>query len=277
MIRSIPIAVSTGSLYPLPTLESIQHLNEIGVRDVELTLQANEFFVKFDREFSMPILHELLALVQSGRLCVRSVHAPMTRADRCYNLWARIKHLEHAVEVCHLLGGQVVVVHPEHLFRTYEDTMGYLANNGVSLQASLLPGIKTILDQVHSANMVLALENIQDWYDEVYFNSHQNMLCFLSEIDHPALQFTFDLMHAAVAETLDGFTNSLTEHIVNIHASDFLPPMKRVSVGKGVIHWDCLISKLRSLPNLRQMTVELSDPQLDEIIESIRVLSAVNS
>src|SRR5512133_830548 len=111
MGRSIPIAVSTGSLYPLPTLKSIQKLSELGIHDIELTLQSNEFSLTFERKLSMPILPALLALVQDGRLCVRTVHAPMPRADRCYNLWARVKHLEHAVEVCRLLGGQVVVIH----------------------------------------------------------------------------------------------------------------------------------------------------------------------
>ena len=64
--RSIPIAVSTGSLYPRPTLESIQELKELGVQDVELTLQSNEFFLTFERKLCMPILPELLRLVQEG-------------------------------------------------------------------------------------------------------------------------------------------------------------------------------------------------------------------
>ena len=74
--RSIPMPVTTGSLYPLSTLKSIRQLNEIGVHDIELTLQSNEFFLTFERKLSMPILPELLALVQGGKLCVRSVHAP---------------------------------------------------------------------------------------------------------------------------------------------------------------------------------------------------------
>ena len=269
----IPVAVSTGSLYPLPTLESIQRLKELGIQDIELTLQPNEFFVTFERTLSMTILPELLALVQNGGLCVRSVHAPMMRAERCYNLWSRLQYLAHSIEVCGLLGGQVVVIHPFHLFRTHEEALDYLANDGVSLQSSLLPGIEDILDQARSSAILLALENIQDWVDEPFFNAPQNMSRFLNELDHPFLRCTFDLMHAQVIGTLDEFTDSLADHIVNIHASDLLPPIKRVAIGKGVIDWGRLVPKLQVLPNLRQVTVELSDPQAEEIIESINFFS----
>lgn len=273
MSRYIPIAVTTGSLYPLSTLDSIKRLKELGIQDVELTLQSNEFFVTFNRELSMPILPDLVQLVQSGKLCVRSVHAPMTRSYHCYNLWSRMKHLEYAIEVCQLLGGQVVVVHPEHLFRTYEDAIEYLSSDGVSLHTSLLPGIKHILDLVQSKKMILALENIQDWYDEIYFNSPLNMLRFMSEIDHPALRFTFDLMHSQVSATLRDFTDFLANFVVNVHASDLLYPIKRVAIGKGITDWDSLLPKLQAFPNLRQITVELSDPESADILDSVKFLS----
>src|SRR5690242_10977011 len=115
--RSIPIAVSTGSFYPLSTIESIQHLKKLGIQDIELTLQPHEFFITFERTLSMAILPELLDYVQSGDFHVHSVHAPAIRAERCYNLWSRLNYLAHSIEVCHLLGGQIVVIHPFHLFR----------------------------------------------------------------------------------------------------------------------------------------------------------------
>jgi sugar phosphate isomerase/epimerase len=277
MDRSIPIAVSTGSLYPLSTVESIQRLKELGIQTIELTLQPDEFFITFERTLSMTILPELLASVQSGDFRVGSVHAPMMRAERCYNLWSRLNYLMHSIEVCRLLGGQVVVIHPFHLFRTHEQALGYLANDGVSLPSSLLPGIIDIMDQANSANIILALENIQDWHDEPFFNAPKNMLRFLREMDHPSLSFTLDLMHAQVSGTLDGFTSSLANQVVNIHASDLLPPIKRVAVGKGVIDWERLVPKLQALPYLRQITVELSNPQEDEIIESVRFFDTVVS
>jgi sugar phosphate isomerase/epimerase len=275
MKSSIPIAATTGSLYPAPTLQSIQQLNDLGIQEIELTLQSNEFLLTFERKFSMPILPELLALVQENRLRVRSVHAPLVSAERCYNLWARLQFLIHSVEVCHLLGGRLVVIHPFHVFRTHEDALEYLANNGTSLQSTLVPGMKDVLDLAHSANIMLALENIQDWQDEIFFNAPDNVARFLRDMQHPALGFTLDLMHAQFPDFLDAFIQALSDQIVNIHAADLLPPAKRVAVGKGVIEWNRVVPALHVLPNLRQITVELSNPQPGELTESIELLSAL--
>jgi sugar phosphate isomerase/epimerase len=277
MKPAIPIAVTTGSLYPLPTLESIRQIRELGIRDVELTLQTNEFHLTFHRKFSMPNLPELTALTQSGELCIRSVHAPLISAERCYNLWSRLQFLIHSIEVCRLLGGHIVVIHPFHLFQTHENALEYLRDDS-SLQPSvLLPEINSALELARSSGIMLALENIQDWHDEIFFNAPQNVLRFLQDMDHPSLGCTLDLMHAQYPGFLDEFVECLPEHIVNIHAADLLPPGKRVAIGKGVIDWNRLVPKLQALPNLRQITVELSNPQPGELTESIQLLVALTA
>jgi sugar phosphate isomerase/epimerase len=277
MTSPIPLAVSTGSLYPLSTLKSIQELKEIDVRDIELTLQSNEFFLNFERKLSMPILPELLRLVQSGELRVRSVHAPNIPANHAGNLWARNEYLLKSIETCHILGGSLVVIHPLHLFTTQESALEYLVGSKVSLQSALLPGIEPVLERARRSNITLALENIQDWLDEIFFNSPENMSRFLKEIQHPALSFTLDLMHAQVSGFLSEFVNSLAAEIVNVHVSDFAPPTQRVSVGRGVIDWHHLLPALQALPNLRQLTLELSNPQPGELCQSIETLSGLMS
>jgi sugar phosphate isomerase/epimerase len=277
MTPSIPIAVTTGSLYPLPTFESIRQLKQLGIQDIELTLQSNEFRLTFERKLSMPILPELLALVEQNKLNVRSVHAPLMDAERCYNMWARQQFLLHSIETCRLLGGRLVVIHPFHLFRTHEDALRYLAGDCTSLPSALLPEINAALDAAQAAGITLALENIQDWQDELFFNTPQNVLRFLQDMNHPSLGLTLDLMHAQFPNLLDEFVRSLSNQIVNIHAADLLPPTKRVAIGKGVIDWNRLAPTLGTLPNLRQITVELSNPQSDEISDSIETLSALMS
>jgi sugar phosphate isomerase/epimerase len=277
MRSSIPTAVTTGSLYPLPTLNSIQQFKELGIQDIELTLQANEFLLTFERKFSMPILPELLAQVQNGQLRVRSVHAPLMAAERCYNLWARLQFLIHSVEVCRLLGGRLVVIHPFHVFRTHEDALAYLAGECASLPSALIPGIGDVLEMAHSFDIKLALENIQDWDGEIFFNTPPNVARFLQEMDHPSLGVTLDVMHAQFPGFVDEFVHSLSSEIVNIHAADFLPPTKRVAIGKGIIDWKRLLPTLQALPNLRQITVELSNPQPGELTESIELLSSIRS
>jgi sugar phosphate isomerase/epimerase len=274
MKSSIPIAVSTGSLYPLPTLESIHRLKELGIQDIELTLQANEFFLTFERQLCMSILPELLRLVQDRVLCVHSVHAPSICSAHLTSLWARKQYLLESIEICKLLNASILVVHPLHILENQENALSYLCGNGTLLQSVLLPGVHEVVEKAYSANVTLALENIQEWLDEIFFNAPTNILCFLRDMNHPAFGATLDLMHAQVPGVLDAFVDSLSGNIVNIHASDLLPPAKRVPVGKGVIDWEYLMPKLQILPNLRQITVELSNPQADEIIESVKFLSA---
>jgi len=273
MKSPIPVAVSTGSLYPLPTLESIQRLKELGLQDVELTLQSSEFFLSFERKLSMPILPELLRLVRDGALCVRSVHAPSIGSAHLTSLWARKQYLMHSVGICNLLGGNILVVHPWHLLVNQESAVDYLSGDGILLQSVLLPGLDEIVERAQSLNVTLALENIQEWLDEVFFNAPKNMSRFLRDMNHSTFGCTLDLMHAQIPGVLDNFIDTVPEDIVNIHASDLLPPTKRVPIGQGVIDWDGLIPKLQALPNLRQVTVELSDPQADELVESVQFLS----
>jgi sugar phosphate isomerase/epimerase len=273
MSYSVPIAVSTGSLYPLPTLESIGQLRELGLREVELTLQTNEFFLNLERKLAMPILPELLAQVRAGELRVRSVHAPAIGAQHANIYWARREYLRHSIETCQKLGASLLVVHPLHILRTHEDALSYLSHDGVSLQAALLPGLPEILEQAQATQVILALENIQEWLDEPFFNSPKNVAHFLREMSHPALKFTFDLVHAQVAGCLDEFATSLADEIVNVHAADLILPPKRVPVGRGVIDWQNLVPVLKALPNLRQITVELSRTQQNEVVESVNLLA----
>ena len=276
MTRSIPIAVSTGSLYPLPTLESIRTLQEIGIQNIELTLQSSEFHLSFERTLRMPILPELMKLVQEGKLHVGSVHGPIIFWGHANNLWARREYLLHSIAVCRQLGASILVLHPLHLIQTQEAALDYLAGN-VSLHSTLLPGVFEIFAEASSANVILALENIQDWADEIFFNSPANMSRFLQDIGHPAFGCTLDLMHAQFPELLDDFVDCLPTKIVNIHAADLLPPAHRAPLGKGVIEWKRVIPRLVALPHLRQITIELSHPQGKDILESHKLLSDLMS
>ena len=277
MKPSIPIVVSTGTLYPRSTLKSIQQLNELGIQDVELTLQSNEFFLTFERELCMPILPELLKLVEDSKLCVQSIHAPSICSAHLTSLWARKQYLVHSIEICKLLGANILVIHPLHFLVNQESALDYLSGNEILLQSVLLPGVNEIVEKAHSVHVILAMENIQEWLDEVFFNAPKNMSRFLRDIDHSTLGCTLDLMHAQVPGVLDDFIDSLSADIVNTHVSDLLPPTKRVAIGKGVIDWERVVPKLQSLPNLRQLTVELSNPQTSEIIESVKFLSSLMS
>ncbi len=255
-------------------MDSIRHLQQLGIRDVELTLQPNEFHLTFQRELYMPILPELRELVESEQLRVRSVHAPAIFHAHANHLWARKQNILYAIEICRQLGAGILVIHPLHLLQHQEIALEYLAGNETCLQDALLPGTNEIMEIAQSAHVLLAMENIQDWVDDIFFNTPVNMLKFLQDINHPSFGCTLDLMHAQFSGLLDEFIESLSADIVNIHAADLALPAKRAPIGEGVIDWESLVPRLLSLPNLRQITIELSNPQDADITGSIQFLSA---
>ena len=164
-----------------------------------------------------------------------------------------------------------------HVLLDQESALDYLSGDETLLQSLLLPGIDEIVEKAQSANVMLALENIQEWLDEIFFNAPKNMSRFLRDMNHSTFGCTLDLMHAQVPGVLEDFIDALSADIVNIHASDLLPPTKRVAISKGVIDWERLMPKLLGLPNLRQLTVELSNPQTEEISESVKFLASFMS
>jgi len=225
----------------------------------------------------MPILPQLKDLVESQKLHVRSVHAPAIFHAHANNLWARKQNILHAIEICRQLGASILVVHPLHFLQHQEIALEYLAGNGTSLQAALLPGTSEMISCAQAANVILAMENIQDWVDESFFNTPGNMQRFLKDIGHPTLGCTLDLMHAQFPGLLYDFVDSLFVDIVNVHAADLSLPAKRAPIGHGVIEWAELMPRLLALPNLRQLTVELSNPLDKDITESVNFLSSLLS
>src|SRR5690606_1317857 len=137
-----------------------------------------------------------------------------------------------------------------------------------------LPGVDEVLDLAHSRGIRLALENIQDWVDEIFFNIPQNVGRLLRQLDHPVLGVTLDVIHAEISGFLDAFIDSMPDDILNIHASDLLPPNGRVPIGEGVIDWDRLLPRLQQLPALQQITLELGNPSDDSIQQSLQFLTS---
>jgi sugar phosphate isomerase/epimerase len=64
---------------------------------------------------------------------------------------------------------------------------------------------------------------------------------------------------------LDESLDILADSIVNLHVADLVPPARRVPPGEGVLVWEELVPVLKSLPHLRQVTIELTRAGHDEI------------
>ncbi len=270
----LPCAITTGSFWPVDTRQSISILREIGILDVELTLQANEFRLGFDRSLQMPLYPELHQMVQKGALYIHSVHAPHMDAEHGHSLRAREDYLRHTVETAHSLGAQVIVVHPFHLFTSQEAASAYLRGDLSVVDQALLPGIRSLLDQAGTYGIVVSMENVKIWVDDEkdYFNEPDNVRRLITGLAHPMFGVTLDIVHAGPIGHLDTFLDRTGKDIVNLHLADIELPYGRVPVGEGIIDWPVLIPKIAQLPNLHQVTVELTQATPDEMIRTYKVL-----
>lgn len=266
-----PLAVTTGSFHPLPTVESLRLLQSLGLTEVELTLQADEFYIDLARSVQYAPLPFLVEQSQAGALRVHSLHATLLGRDQGYSLAARLEYLARTVDLAVLLGAGQLVVHPSHLFHSYEATLDFLAGE-TPLPAALLPGLGSVFETARAAGLLLALENIQHWNDQPFFSDASNMRRFLDAAAGLPISATLDLMHAAYAGGLNEFFELLPEAISNVHIADWLPPVRRLPPGQGVLNWPRLLPALRALPNLRQWTLELANPSESELLESVEFL-----
>ena len=143
----------------MTTSESIRLLQELALSDVELTPQIDEFRLTFERKLQMPLYSDLASMVESGVLHVHSMHAPHLNAEHGHSLRVRGEYLAHSLRICRLLGGSTLVVHPFHLFKSYELTLDYLNGTTLDIWDVLLPDMRALLDQARADGAVIAVEN----------------------------------------------------------------------------------------------------------------------
>lgn len=272
----IPLAVNTGSFWPATTKESIRSLRGITLSDVELTLQAQEFYLTFNRGLYMPLLESLMEMVKSDDLRVHSVHAPNMNAEHGHSFRAREEYLIHTLRICRLLGGKIIVVHPFHLFKSYEGTLDYLVGSVPNVWDVLLPGIREVLEQAYAEDIVISVENVKVWGDDEtgFFNIPANVKRFIDDIGHSSLGFTLDIIHAQLSRNLEESLDMLADSTVNLHIADLVPPARRVPPGEGTMDWEKLVPLWKRLPNLRQLTIELTQAEPAEVVRAVSFISS---
>ncbi len=268
------LSVATGSFWPLPTLESIRLCQADGCGQIELTLQIHDFILDMRRNLRAPHEQPIREMVEGGRLVVSSVHAPHIVTEHGFSARARLDYLSHALRLCDRLGAKVLVVHPSHLFTSFEGSLDYLGENSKNVWAALLPGMQDLLDSARSAGVALSLENVMIWEeDRPYFNDPTNLARFLKDLDCPSFGVTLDILHAAMAGGVSGFIEGIPGQINNLHLSDFTPPDHRVVPGKGCLDWQDLLPRLRALPNLKAATIELTGASSADLFQTIHWLT----
>ena len=223
-----------------------------------------------DGAFRAPQLGAWREAVAAGTTRVRSVHAPRLPAEHVHSERLRIAYLVRAVGVCSEVGADVLVVHAQHLFGTYEGTVAFLRSEASKLDGVLLPGVRDVLDGAAAEGVSLGLENERIWADPEdagYLNTPENLLRCLRALDHPVVGATLDVCHAHLAGDLDRFVSEVAPWVVNVHVSD-MAGRERRPPGQGELDWGALLPRFRRMPRLRALTLELDGGAPAEAIET---------
>lgn len=272
----VNLSVATGSFWPLSTLESIRQFQAVGLGQIELTHQIHDFLLDLRHNLRAPIERPIQAMVDEGKLIVSSIHAPHIITEHGFSTRARLDYLMQTLSLCRRLGGKIVVVHPSHLFTSYERSLDYLTDKSVRVWEALLPGMHDLLDTAHTEGVMLSLENVMIWEkDGPYFNDPANLSRFLKDLACPSFGVTLDILHAALMGDVSRFVKEIPDAINNLHLADYQPPDHRVVPGRGSLNWQYLLPRLKGLPNLESAAIELTGASLDDLIQTIHCITSI--
>lgn len=267
-------SVTTGSFWPQTTAESLAKLAALEVEDIELTLQTAEFYQTYAGDFRFDLAGPLVDRISDEQLWVNSIHAPPLAAEHAHSTAARLAYLRRCLRLCSELSCRVLVVHPYHLFVSYEQAVTFLTGGPITVWEALLPDLRSALHEAETLGLTVTLENIAVWAHDAtgFFNTPANVLRFLTEADSPALGLTLDVVHAQFAHNLLPFVDEVGDWIVNVHVADLVRPTRRVPPGDGEVPWAALLTQLAQLRRPPQLTLELAQATPADIRRSLDFL-----
>jgi sugar phosphate isomerase/epimerase len=153
----------------------------------------------------------------------------------------------HALRIAHDLGAQIVVLHANFIaaIHTEEYRSGWQKRN-VAFWGD-------IADYAQQLNVTVAVENMWEFDPDIIGD-------VLKTVDHPNLRACLDVGHAHLYSKVP-FTewlDSLAPYLVHMHMNnnDGVTDFHR-GLGRGVLDYPMLLSKIRTLPNPPSITLEM--------------------
>ncbi len=192
-----------------------------------------------------------------------SLHAPPLASVESFSQRARAEILLKTLEMAALLQGNEVIVHPHHIFRSYEDACSFLSNELSEISEFTISELSPILNRAGEHGVGIAIENIAHWHDHAFFNDPNNMLRLVSSLDD-RIGVDLDIFHSELGHTTFEFLEKLRDRIVSIHLCDHTESRERTLPARGRTNWQMLLEKARGLPRLEHVVLEVAGPLEDE-------------
>ncbi|QCY47927.1 MULTISPECIES: sugar phosphate isomerase/epimerase [Glutamicibacter] len=192
---SIPITLSSASVYPLTVHDAFAVAKDVGYDGLEVLITGNQ---------ATQSATALLALMDKYQLPIRAIHAPTLLLTQQVwgSAWAKI---ERSVILAQAVGAEVVVAHPP--FR-------WQGNYALEFAG----GVQRLTD---STGMKIAVENMYPW--RARGREAKMYLPHWDPVPQSYPHVTWDFSHAAIAE-MDSrkAVEQLGERLAHLHLCDGL-------------------------------------------------------
>jgi len=166
------LAINTGSL-SLDTRQAIAEVHALGFTAVEVNLQQAELAYGFDQTPNLAFYGELARELKLRKLTVTGVHALFLNAAQMFSAQARRAVLAVEGEVTRLLGAEILVVHPTDILESEEWLDLYC--DDARMPAPLVESIVSVIRELQSGGVRIALENVQHWRGTCGTNDAETM------------------------------------------------------------------------------------------------------
>ncbi len=255
----LELSISTGSFYPKPTKYAVRRAKKLGFSSIEITLQDSDLGYDFQRKVNWNLYKDLSKIIIASGLRVASLHAPFLSGEKVFSSRVRNDLLLKSIEIVSLFQANELVIHPYHFLTSYERLCRFLQSNSSNLRSSLIPHVDQFFKAANDRGVTLAMENIADWYDNPLLNDPRNMKKLLTALDEEEMKIDLDIFHSELGGSTKWFLEELGDQIVSVHVCDHTKLKRRTLPGKGRADWHAIGRRIRPLPGLRHVIMELAN------------------
>jgi sugar phosphate isomerase/epimerase len=208
------LAINTGSL-SFDSHEAIAQVHALGFSAVEMNLQRAELAYGFDQTPDLAFYGELTRELQVRKLTVTDVHALFLNAAQMFSVRARRAVLSVEGQVTKVLGSGILVVHPTDILESEERLDQFCADP--NMKAPFVGGIASVVRELQSGGVRIALENVQHWRNTCGTNQAEVMARLVEALN---CGVTLDVRRGLDRPSLDRWLELVGDRIVVYHLHD---------------------------------------------------------
>ncbi len=208
------LAINTGSL-SFDTRAAIAEVHSLGFKAIELNLQQAELAYGFQRRPNLNFYRDLARELALRKLAVTDVHTLFLNTTQMFSARAKREVLSAEAQAAQMLGAKILVVHPTDILDNEEGLDSYAADP--EMKVPLVGGMASVIRELQSGGVTVAVENVQHWHDARSTNDAQVMARLVEALD---CSVTLDVRRGARQPSLERWLELLGHRMPVLHLHD---------------------------------------------------------